>query len=221
MLFERLVVHDTGDTAGAALNMAIDESLLENAAAEPVLRFYGWARPSLSFGYFGRFADVAAEAARRDIVRRWTGGGIVLHGDDLTYSLMTPAGDPASRLGPPAIYAALHEAIRLALLAEGCETRLAAVGAPRISDACFANPVRFDLLLDGRKVAGAAQRRTRRGFLHQGSIQVPHLSERFRERFASGLAGNVEWGKLPAPVIERATTLVSEKYATATWLHRC
>ena len=129
---------------------------------------------------------------QRDVVRRWTGGGSVLHGEDLTYSLVTPATDPASLHGPAAIYAALHGAIRDALRAEGSEAELAAQAAPKISDACFANPVRDDVMLRGRKIAGAAQRRTRGGFLHQGSIQIPDLPASFRERFASGLANQIE-----------------------------
>jgi lipoyl(octanoyl) transferase len=220
MLFEHLIVHDDRQPADAALNMAIDEALLEHATM-PVLRFYGWRRPSLSFGYFGKFADVAAETKRRDIVRRWTGGGIVPHGEDLTYSLVTPATDPASACGPTAIYAALHLAIRDALRAEGSEAELAAKAAPRISEACFANPVRDDVMLRGRKIAGAAQRRTRGGFLHQGSIQLPSLPVSFRERFASGLAGQIDRTEIPARVLERGARLAAEKYGTAAWSRRC
>ena len=219
MLFERLLVFDDRERANAALNMAIDEALLEEAP-HPVLRFYGWRRPSLSFGYFGKFADVAAEMEQRDVVRRWTGGGIVLHGADLTYALVTPATDPASSQGPPAIYAALHGAIRDALQAEGREAELAAGAAPKISEACFANPVRDDVMLLGHKIAGAAQRRTRGGFLHQGSIQLPNLSESFRERFASGFAEQIERAEIPPRVLERGAELAAEKYGTGDWLRR-
>jgi lipoyl(octanoyl) transferase len=219
MLFERLLVHDDGARAGAALNMAIDEALLEHAIV-PILRFYGWRRPALSFGYFGKFADVAMEMERRDVVRRWTGGGIVPHGEDLTYSLVTPAVDPASSHGPTAIYAALHGAIRDALRKEGNKAELAARASPKISEACFANPVRDDVMLSGRKIAGAAQRRTRAGFLHQGSIQIPDLPVSFRARFASRLAEQIEWVEIPPPINERAAQLVTEKYGTAEWLRR-
>ena len=73
--------------------MAIDEALLE-AVTIPSIRFYRWNSPALSFGYFGKFSDVAEYATERDLVRRWTGGGIVFHGDDLTYSIVIPASDP-------------------------------------------------------------------------------------------------------------------------------
>ncbi len=219
MLFRRLHVCHDHSRASAAFNMAIDEALLEQAT-QPLLRFYAWRRPSLSFGYFGKFKDIAAAMEQRDVVRRWTGGGSVLHGEDLTYSLVTPATDPVSSHGPAAIYAALHGAIRDALQAEGREAELAARAAPKISDACFANPVRHDLMLLGRKIAGAAQRRTRGGFLHQGSIQLPNLSLPFRERFASGLATQIERAEIAPRVLERAGQLAAEKYGTNAWLRR-
>ncbi|MGH8164060.1 MAG: lipoate--protein ligase family protein, partial [Rhodanobacteraceae bacterium] len=220
MLFDRLVVYDDRSRADAATNMAIDEALLE-LSREPVLRLYGWKRPALSFGYFGKFAEVAEQVANRDVVRRWTGGGSVPHGDDLTYSLVTPATHPAFAQGPRAIYAELHRAIRDALAAEGFVAKLAAAATPKISDACFANPVRDDVLLGSRKIAGAAQRRTRRGFLQQGSIQVSNLSQNFRERFRHALSAEVAAREISREILQRATVLVAEKYGTAEWLRRC
>jgi len=89
-------LHTYHEDAGhsAAMNMAIDEALLESAAV-PSIRFYRWASPALSFGYFGRFGEVASYAHERDLFRRWTGGGTVYHGDDLMYSFVIPFGDPA------------------------------------------------------------------------------------------------------------------------------
>ena len=93
-LFARLDVYHDLTSRSAALNMAIDEALLEIASG-PSIRFYRWDQPALSFGYFGKFADVANHAGEGDIVRRWTGGGIVFHGEDLTYSILIPANDAA------------------------------------------------------------------------------------------------------------------------------
>lgn len=219
MLFERLILHNDRARASAALNMALDEASLEHAT-RPVLRFYGWQRPALSFGYFGKFADVAGELETREVVRRWTGGGSVPHGDDLTYSLVTPATDPASTHGPAAVYAALHGAICAALRMEGRETELAATAAAKISDACFANPVRDDVMFRGRKIAGAAQRRTRGGFLHQGSIQIPDLSAAFRDRFARALAAQIQPEEIAPKTRDRAAVLATEKYGTDEWLRR-
>src|SRR5262245_20435353 len=89
-MFDRLLFHDDTEPRSAAVNMAIDEALLEHSTT-PALRFYSWNRPALSFGYFGRLADAMKSGNSREIVRRWTGGGIVLHGADLTYSLILPA----------------------------------------------------------------------------------------------------------------------------------
>src|SRR5215468_7800708 len=94
----------------AAMNMAIDEALVE-AAVVPTIRFYRWRSPALSFGYFGKFSDLAIYAAERDLVRRWTGGGIVLHGDDLTYSIVIPSSNAAFAEPSLAIYERIHRAL--------------------------------------------------------------------------------------------------------------
>src|SRR5712671_1918327 len=111
------VCHDI-DSRNAALNMAIDEALLETAT-QPSIRFYKWDHPALSFGYFGKFADVAKHEQERDIVRRWTGGGIVFHGEDLTYSIVIPVSDPAFSESSTSIYENVHAAIRAALAKSG------------------------------------------------------------------------------------------------------
>lgn len=212
-----LDVYDDADRHSAPMNMAIDEALLESVRV-PSLRFYGWRAPSLSFGYFGRFADVAAEQNGRETVRRWTGGGIVLHGEDLTYSVILPARDGAKL--PPAreIYEEVHDAIRRALATQAAA--LARADAPKLSEACFANPVVADVLVEGRKIAGAAQRRTRAGLLHQGSIQYENLPLDFRAAFARELCPSAENRVLSAELLARAEELARAKYGTAEWLHR-
>src|SRR5881398_23256 len=127
-LFAALEVCHDCTPRSAAMNMAIDEALLE-AAKVPSIRFYSWQSPALSFGYFGKFADVANYATERDLVRRWTGGGIVFHGEDLTYSIIIPASDPILGKSSTSIYAAIHEALLTALIANGERAELAAVAA--------------------------------------------------------------------------------------------
>src|SRR5947207_6599647 len=92
-MLDALHVYDDREPKPAALNMAVDEALLADSAA-PILRFYRWREPSLSFGYFGLYAEVVDQLNGREIVRRWTGGGIVPHGDDFTYSVIIPASHP-------------------------------------------------------------------------------------------------------------------------------
>jgi lipoate-protein ligase A len=217
-MFDALHVYHDAERRSAPLNMAVDEALLL-AATNPTLRFYGWRSPALSFGYFGRFADVQHEESQRELVRRWTGGGIVLHGDDLTYSIIVPRSDAAAAAPPRVLYSAIHDAIRRALGANASAT-LATADAPKVSDACFANPVRADVILKGRKIAGAAQRRTRLGLLHQGSIQCAALPPDFAEAFASTLCTAAEPRTFAPEVIARAQQIAAEKYATAAWLQR-
>ena len=229
--FERLDVYHDFTPRSAALNMAIDEALLE-VATIPSIRFYGWHSPALSFGYFGRFADVGDYAAGRDLVRRWTGGGIVFHGDDLTYSIVIPAGDPVFGESSMSIYEKIHSALRNALATNGGGVELAAMGRnaalrrPRTAqravptNICFANPVEADVIIGARKVAGAAQRRTRAGLLQQGSIQGVDLGNGLAERFAKELSHNRETRSLRDTVQNRAEEIAARKYATEDWLRK-
>jgi lipoate-protein ligase A len=219
------VYHDIAPRS-AAMNMAIDEALLESAAA-PSIRFYRWESPALSFGYFGRFADIADKASERDLVRRWTGGGIVFHGEDLTYSVVIPAGDPVFGKSSMSIYENVHRALGKALLEAGQRATVAGVDDPgsRMNAAgynglCFANPVRADVTIDGRKVAGAAQRRTRAGLLQQGSVQYVDLANGLAERFAQALSANCSERKIADEVLKRGQELAEQKYETDAWLRR-
>lgn len=235
-IFAALHVYHDIDSRPAALNMAIDEALLE-FATQPTIRFYRWDHPALSFGYFGKLSDVEKE--KRDIVRRWTGGGIVLHGKDLTYSIVIPPSDPAFADSSMSIYEKTHDAIRAALSADGNSAVVCCSHAPvaRLTrnpaakdngpqgrgynkDACFANPVRADVMLNGKKIAGAAQRRTRRGLLQQGSIQNIDLAPDFEKSLAGQLSQNCIERTIEQARVERAQQIADEKYATAAWLRR-
>ncbi|PZR72318.1 MAG: hypothetical protein DLM52_13175 [Chthoniobacterales bacterium] len=199
--------------------MAIDEVLLRTTP-KPLLRFYRWREQSVSFGYFDRFEEAHQFAGGRALVRRWTGGGIVPHGEDVTYSVMISPGESAFHLSSPEIYRRIHEAIGAVLRKSGVNTEVVATAAPRISAACFANPVAADLVEDNRKIAGAAHRKTRGGLLHQGSIQRNDLDESFREQLASALSSNVEPADMSTGVLEAAEKLAADRYATETWLRR-
>ena len=227
--FSTLDVYHDIDSRSASMNMAIDEALLENAVASSI-RFYQWDHPALSFGYFGKFNDVAHY--QRDIVRRWTGGGIVFHGEDLTYSIVIPANDTAFGESSAFIYETTHRAIQNALMASGepaelavaaavsdCRPTDSAVGDCRYSQ-CFANPVRADVLLGGRKVAGAAQRRTRRGLLQQGSIQHVDFGNGFADQFAKNLCNDCRPKQVSSLVVRRAQEIAKQRYDTADWLNR-
>lgn len=218
-LLDELHVYDDIEPRPAALNMAVDEALLETAIF-PTLRFYCWQGPALSFGYFGAYADVANQSGHREIVRRWTGGGVVPHGTDLTYSVIVPAGHPSFALSSLRIYSDVHNAIRAALKTNGVEAALANSVAPKVSEDCFANAVRADVISEGRKIAGAAHRRTRAGLLHQGSIQHTELPHRFQADFARTLCGRFERQTLSQELVDRARIIARTKYETVQWLTR-
>src|SRR5437667_7641189 len=117
-LFSSLHVYHDNSAHSAALNMAIDEALLEHATA-PSIRFYRWHSPALSFGYFGRFADVKSSTRDSDLVRLWTGGGIVFHGYYLTYSIVIPGGDQIFAESSMSLYEKIHRALVNALADRG------------------------------------------------------------------------------------------------------
>jgi lipoate-protein ligase A len=243
-IFAELDVYHDAAPRMAALNMALDEALLERAT-RPSIRFYQWDHLALSFGYFGKYIDVAEYAVQRDLVRRWTGGGIVFHGDDLTYSVVIPASAEFFSESARSIYAAIHAALRNVLVASGKRAELAstnyrgsaeaAVGGRgaevtdpgdnerslvKILDACFAQPVIADVMLNGRKVAGAAQRRTRRGLLQQGSIQQVELAQDFMPRFASELSGEWTAQHFNNAISNRAREIAWQKYGSEAWLRK-
>src|SRR5438874_5319096 len=94
-------------------NMAVDEALLESAAAGlPTLRFYPWQVPTLSLGYFQNAADRAQHAASLacPLVRRTTGGGAIVHDRELTYSFAAPQTDRRDARAA-ALYNAFHETL--------------------------------------------------------------------------------------------------------------
>ncbi|HWY40748.1 MAG TPA: hypothetical protein VNX27_08130 [Chthoniobacterales bacterium] len=230
--FTSLIVYHDVDSRSAALNMAIDEALLEFATV-PSIRFYQWDHPALSFGYFGKFEDVANY--RRDIVRRWTGGGVVFHGEDLTYSVVIPSSDLAFSESSMSIYEKVHRAVCFALHAYGQAAELVTVAAlyerrPAVDsavtdrrynkDSCFANPIRADVLSNGRKVAGAAQRRIRSGLLQQGSIQNVDFGNGFTDSFARALCCECCEKPLDDALLARAEQIATQKYATPAWLRR-
>src|SRR5256886_16071144 len=152
-LFAALDIYYDDDQHSAAMNMAIDEALLDSVAI-PSIRFYRWRSPALSFGYFGKFADVADRVGERDLVRRWTGGGIVFHGEDLTYSIVIPVSDQIFAESSMSLYEKIHRTLVNALAETAQPAVVAAIAdrGARVSDACynehcFANPVRADVML--------------------------------------------------------------------------
>jgi lipoate-protein ligase A len=216
VLFEQIIeVHDPEPHA-AALNMALDEALLQHATT-PTLRVYGWRARALSLGYFSRFAEAQRTAAGRETVRRWTGGGLVEHGDDLTYTLIVPRTAGFFQHAPLDSYRLIHERIAQWLRARGMDATVAPGSAEDSSSACFASHVRYDVVAGTTKIAGAAQRRTRWGLLHQGSIQLPLADA---QGLAEAFAAVVQRTSITPERIQAARQIAEQKYATEDWLRK-
>src|SRR5580692_11023194 len=162
----------------AAFNMALDEALLEAMPRlqQPVLRFYGWTEPAATFGYFQKYSEVGQATHLRPLIRRPTGGGIVPHDADWTYSAVFPAGHEWHSFKAEESYRRIHDWLRLAFAAINVETELAPGCKKSLPGQCFEGHEKFDLLWRGKKIAGAAQRRNKLGLLIQGSVQPPPLS---------------------------------------------
>lgn len=156
-----------------AWNMAMDAAMLELAQrfGLPMLRYYAWNEPAATFGYFQKYQEILSWTSLRPLYRRPTAGGLVPHDHDWTYSVAIPPGHPWYELRAPDSYEKLHRWIQQSFLSLGIEVTL--VGDP-ITDGpgrCFIGAERHDLIWNGVKIAGAAQRRNRQGLLIQGSIQ--------------------------------------------------
>ena len=156
-----------------AYNMALDEALLENAATlgQPVLRFYGWSEPCATFGYSQKIAQIEAATKLRPLIRRCTGGGLVPHNGDWTYSLIFPSSHEWTVLAATESYLRTHKLLQAAFKEIGVETELAKSCRRPKPGECFEGHELHDLLWNSKKIAGAAQRRNHHGLLIQGSAQ--------------------------------------------------
>ena len=204
------VLLDSGK-CDAAFNMALDEALLENAARlqKPVLRFYGWTEPAASFGYFQKYADVERATHLRPLVRRPTGGGIVPHDADWTYSFVVPPNHEWHSLKAEESYRRIHDWLRLAFAELKIETELAPSAKKSAPGQCFVGHEKFDLLWHGKKIAGAAQRRNKQGLLIQGSVQPPLLKAEDGRQTAE----RAEWEKAMRAVAAEAFSVGWENFA--------
>jgi lipoate-protein ligase A len=202
--------------------MAVDEWLLEVAEA-PVLRVYGWLGEWGRLGYFGNLAAARDSLPGLDWVRRWTGGGTVDHRADWTYTVVAPAGEPLAKARGAESYRLIHEALESVISAEGIAARISSGDDETGAALCFENPVNHDLVAaDGRKLAGAGQRRTRFGLLHQGSVAGvcdSGLSASRASQLASRMAGFWEIRDFLPPA-EIIAAKVAARYAQSSWTRR-
>ena len=226
---------------GAAENMAADFMLLQRHPREGNARYrhYNWRSPAFTFGYSQKIAFVRGQlppGEAFDLCRRPTGGGIVDHRDDWTYALVIPRGHPLEELRATQSYRAVHEALALALEAAGVPVAVKAVPDTRVAaeaagpaGVCFERAEVFDVVhaSTGVKIAGAAQKRNKRGLLFQGSIWKPAAGapaadwDKFGEVFPARLAEALGIGaeELPWPEFsEDEMEGLVERYSSPEWM---
>lgn len=183
---------DTGKQS-AQTNMAFDVSLLKGltSLSPPILHFYDWNGPSITYGYFIQPKKVLCweKLQKRgvDLARRPTGGGVIFHSFDMAFSAIVPSHSSFFSLDSIANYKRINDRVRKAVetLLEDSSLCLLPekIEEPPSScrDFCMSHPSRYDVMIHGKKVAGAAQRRIKNGYLHQGSISITPLDDEFLE----------------------------------------
>ncbi len=177
-----LEVLNTG-ISSAEENMSFDAKLLENLPqkGKPILHLYDWAFPSATYGYFiepKKHLDFEKAASHQlDLARRPTGGGIVFHIWDLAFSFLMPSQHPYFSNGTLENYQFVNKAVLevvqsyFSLTGELIEQDAPSL-SPTCKNFCMAKPTQYDVVYKGAKIAGAAQRKRRQGYLHQGTISL-------------------------------------------------
>jgi lipoate-protein ligase A len=175
---------DTGNSS-PSFNMALDEALLDwhsEGKIPPVIRFYGWNPATLSIGYFQQVEKEIDMGAVRThqlgFVRRPTGGRGVLHEHELTYSVIVSEEHPQMPRSVTEAYRVISEGILKGFQQLGLDAYFAVPNTAQERDAlknprsavCFDAPSWYELVVEGRKVAGSAQTRQKGVILQHGSI---------------------------------------------------
>jgi len=211
--------------------MALDETLVKLRPGEVTLRFFHWLPGcAATYGYAQFYSEVRRALSApflENATRRPTGGGIVLHENDLTFSLIFQY--PGR---PMEIYQKLHGAILRGLTCQGRTARLSRQ-APKESyrpslgnraSACFQNPVENDLLSEnGQKILGGALRRFGDTVLYQGSLQCPgaRTSAQYKKAVIDGvrsfLAADLTPRGIAPQVLQDARGLAQALYQTKEW----
>ena len=207
-------VRRSGQLPGA-MHMALDEALLQSVTrgtSPPILRLYRWQPATVTLGYAQSVAaDInlaTCRDARLDVVRRMTGGRAVLHDKEVTYAVIAPVQQGHFEGSVLDCYKVIAEALQETLISLGLTAQLVAgrrPGAARQPEraVCFTAPSQYELLIDGCKVAGSAQKRQGKGFLQHGSLPL-----------------EVDLDLLGRVLPDRQGALPEERFRKVGWLNR-
>lgn len=164
-------VIDSGKRS-AAEHMHLDTMLLSQIE-QPTLRFYQWEQFAITYGHFIN-PDEWLRSLESDSARRPTGGGLIFHDEDFAFTLALPLSHPLVALPVLERYHSINRALLQAITAfmPHLDVTLHSeeFGRGSLSELCMAHPTKYDLLIKQKKVGGAAQRKTRSGFIHQCSL---------------------------------------------------
>ena len=192
----RWKILDTGRSS-AKENMDLDDKLLHHIEEfeEPILHLYKWNDSSGTYGYFSQPEKLlnleALTHYKIELARRPTGGGILFHLTDFAFSILVPASHSAYSLNTLENYAFVNNLVLQTLMSlkllhqEPQPHLLLKEASPSIQEAqhfCMAKPTIYDIIHEGKKIGGGAQRRTKKGFLHQGTISITTPDEEFLNR---------------------------------------
>lgn len=203
-------------------NMAVDEALFLEKL--PAIRFYSWNETSYSIGYFQSMHDCDFD---HPLVRRFTGGGTVLHGEDLTYSIVLNLNTFSFLDSIKQSYFWIHRGILEALRGLGIPIEIFSDHKYENGQFCFQSPFPGDLVLGKFKVAGGAQRRRGGFLLHQGSIQLnqlpierPVLIKAILEGLARTFKLDLHEGFDILSKIKDTVEVLKSKYQSKEWINR-
>lgn len=230
-------------TGAAAENMAVDFLLLQRypEPAAPRFRHYEWRGPAFTFGFSQKIEFVRANLPAGetvDLCRRPTGGGIVDHRNDWTYTLVLPRGHPLYDARATQSYRAVHECLAEALRSLGqpaevkqscepCGTDAKLSAAPAGIGICFQRAELYDVVnsATGAKIAGAAQKRNKHGLLFQGSVEKASVGaldwEEFSTGFTTALGGTLGNPPQATPwpeLHEDEVSGLTEQYSSPEWI---
>ena len=223
-------------------NMAIDEAvfaLRDKLGLPATLRFYGWKPAAISIGYFQKIEDPSLQRYKRQkltIVRRFTGGGAILHKNEITYSLAGSTHESPLFRDIIKTQKLVHEAIILGLKNLGINAELKRKEIRRPDRYfCFVSPSKYDVVEAGRKIVGSAQRRRNRAFFQHGSIVMnskitPESIEEKKDGrkitdslilgFEKKLGMRLLLGQLTQEEVKLSQELRETKYSTQNWNYR-
>jgi len=195
--------------------MAVDEAMMravQAGVALPTLRLYAWSPPCLSIGAHQRVSeDINIEACVAlgiHWVRRPTGGRAILHDAEVTYSVAVGQDDPRVSGDVMTSYRRISQGLMVGLRRLGVPAEMAdpqGAGHRLGPAACFAAPSPHEILVQGRKLVGSAQRRQGDVLLQHGSLLLDMDIERLMAvlRFASP----EEQASMRARVVRESITL--------------